>query len=239
MHVLLTRPMEDSGPLARRLEALGHQVTSAPVMSIRHLDGPTLDLAPYQALLLTSANGARAIGRRSTRRDLPVLTVGDATAAAAAAEGYSDITAAAGDAESLAALVSARLDPASGPLIHVSGTVVAGDLACMLPAFQVTRAVLYEAVAATNLPEAAVQAIRSGGLDLALFYSPRSARLFMSLAEQSGILPDLSRLSAGALSENVRHALQSTAWRRIVVAKRPSEDALFEALNLLGGEDAS
>lgn len=237
MHILLTRPAQDSARLARRLEAAGHRVTSAPVMRIVHNEGPMLDLGPYQALLLTSANGARAIGRRSLRRDLPVLAVGGATAAAAQAEGFSTIASAGGDVYSLAELAKARLDPAAGPVLHAAGKVIAGDLAQLLPEINVVRAVLYEAVATDALPAAALQAIRSAGIDLALFYSPRSARLFMDLAERSGVLPDLSRISAGVLSANTRDALQSARWRRIVVAKWPSEQALLEAVGLQGGED--
>src|SRR5229473_1898951 len=111
MQALITRPIEDAGELAAALSLRG-----------------------VQAVLFTSANGARAFARATARRDLAVIAVGDATARTARALGFADIASAGGDVGDLAALVAARLDPRRGALLHAAGSVVAGDLAARLRA---------------------------------------------------------------------------------------------------------
>src|SRR5690606_24915182 len=111
VRLLLTRPEEDARPLGERLRAAGHEVLIEPLLKIRYRDAPTLELDGVQALLLTSANGVRALARHSHRRDLPVLAVGDATACAARAAGFSDVRSADGDVHDLEALVVAQLSP--------------------------------------------------------------------------------------------------------------------------------
>lgn len=237
MRILVTRPEEDGARTAARLAARGHECVVAPLMEIEYHDGPAIDLASFQAVLLTSANGVRALARRSRGRDVLALAVGDATAAEARAQGFTRVLAAEGEVHSLARLAATQLDPAGGPLLHAAGSVVAGDLVALLPDFRVERQVLYAAVAAGVMPQAIVEAFRQGGLDLALFYSPRTARIFMELAARAEIAAHLSEVTAGALSAAVASALrppawQSDSWRRIVVAQSPSEQALFDALAL-------
>src|SRR5688572_29455279 len=101
MRILVTRPREDAERLAEQLEAKGHAIVIEPIFTIEPMPETPLDLDGVQALLLTSANGARAFGMRSPRRDLRVFAVGDATADAARALGFSDVESAGGDVADL------------------------------------------------------------------------------------------------------------------------------------------
>ena len=147
MRVLVTRPREDAERLAAQLEARGHAMRHRTDLHDRTVPETPLDLDGVQALLLTSANGARAFGMRSRRRDLRVFAVGDATAEAARALGFADVESAGGDVDDLVRLARARAQPDAGALLHVAGSAVAGDLAGQLGAdgFDVRRAVLYRA----------------------------------------------------------------------------------------------
>lgn len=229
--VLVTRPEADAAPLARRLAGMGIDAVIAPLMTVE-ATGAAVDLAGVQALLLTSANGPRALAPRAeVPRDLPVLAVGDATAAAAREAGFASVESADGDVDDLARLAAGRLDPAAGALLHVAGSVRAGDLAAMLheAGFAVRRTVLYEAVAAERLPDAARDVLQAGNLDGVLLYSPRSARLFEDLAAAAGLDGALARLDAFCLSANVEAALRGP-WRSRHVAPDPAQDSLLAAL---------
>ena len=238
MRVLITRPEGDAGALAERLTAQGHEVILAPLLVVSQLDGPALDLNAVAAVLLTSANGARALANRTTARDIPVFTVGDATARAARTLGFSDVASAQGDVVDLIAVVCRTLAPCR--LIHVAASVSAGDLAGELgkAGFTVERVIAYEARPAMVLPEAAARALQAGEVDAALFYSPRTARIFVDLARQAGLERALIQVTAAALSEAVAATLQSLVWRRIVIAKEPTEAALLSAIGLRVGETA-
>src|SRR5581483_6358573 len=132
MRVLVTRPLDDGRETAALLEARGHTAIVAPLLSVRFHDGPPLDLDSVQALLVTSANGARALARRTARRDLPVFAVGPQTAAEAHACGFAHVHSGAGDASALADAVRAKLSPADGIIVHAAGAEAEGKLAAAL-----------------------------------------------------------------------------------------------------------
>src|SRR6478752_6062701 len=150
MRVLITRPEREATALAQALGARGHSPVIAPLFRLQVLHPPddfAASLADCQAVLITSANGARALAEASEQRSKPVFAVGDTTAATAEGLGFSNVASAAGDA---AALVRERLDPAAGPLLHISGAEVAGELAPQ--GCEVRRVVLYEAREVESLP---------------------------------------------------------------------------------------
>lgn len=233
MQALVTRPIEDAEPLVAALAARGIAALVEPMLRIRRLGGPPPDLAGVQAVLLTSANGARALAAASAHRDLPVFAVGDATAAAARAAGFVTVASADGDVEDLAALVAARLSPADGTLLHAAGSAVAGDLAGRLgeAGFTLRRAVLYAADPATALSGEAAEALRQGRLDLAFFFSPRTASAFVRLVAAAGTGAACGGVSAFCLSPAVAAALGALAWRRTLVAAAPTQAALLAALD--------
>lgn len=235
MRLLVTRPEEDSAPLADALSALGHEAVLAPLLDIRFLEDAELPEAAWQALLVTSANGVRALVRHdhaASLLSLPVLAVGPASADAARAAGFVKVEAAGGDVGSLAEHVGKALDPAAGPLLHVAGSAVAGDLAGMLEArgFSVTRAVLYEARLASALPEAARAALEEGTLDGVLLYSPRTARAFASLVRKAGLEARVTGLAAFCLSQAVADALDDLPGLTVKIAREPDQAALIALL---------
>jgi uroporphyrinogen-III synthase len=236
MRLLVTRPEEDAAELASVLAARGHEVVMSPVMSIRFLDEAEFPQRAWQALLVTSANGARALARRreaAELKDVRVLAIGPATAQAMADAGFRRIEAAAGDVEALAALARLRLSPDGGPLLHAAGSVVAGDLKAALAAqgFEIERAVLYEAVASDALPGAAHRALAENRADGVLLYSPRTARIFVSVARAVGLEAALAGVTAYCLSPAVADALQNTAFLTVKIAERPEQAALLALLD--------
>ncbi len=229
MRVLITRPREDAEAVAEALAARGVETMIEPLLEITDRPAGGLDLARVQAVLLTSANGARALARATGRRDLSVLAVGEATAAAAEDAGFRDVEAAGGDVAALAELAAAGLEPGAGPVVHVSGSVVAGDLAGRLGAlgFTVHRAVLYDTRPVEALSEVAATALSQGAIDAVLLFSPRTAKAFVRLAERAGVAAALGRVRALCLSANVAGEARAIRWRAVCVAERPESAALY------------
>ena len=97
VRVLITRPREDAEALAEALAVRGVEALVEPLLEIVPLNPGDFDLAGVQAALLTSANGARALAAATGLRDVPVLAVGEATAAAARAAGFAEVAVAGGD----------------------------------------------------------------------------------------------------------------------------------------------
>lgn len=233
MLALVTRPREDSEGVAAELAARGLDVMVEPLLDIAPVAGATLDLAGVQGILVTSANGIRALAKVSPERSRPVWAVGDASARVARGLGYTRVESAGGDVHTLAALVAGRCDPAQGALLHVAGTVTAGDLAGQLGAlgFTITRAVLYQAVTATRLSDDLAAALIGSRVDVALFFSPRTAATFATLVADAGLGESTARIRAYALSDAVARALAALPWAAVRVAAAPTQAALLAALD--------
>ena len=238
MRALITRPREDAEPLAGALEARGIQPMIEPLFTIVPKPDAGVALDGVQAMLLTSANGARALAAATGRRDLQVLAVGDATAETARGLGFTRVESAGGDVDDLARLARERLDPARGALLHAAGSVVAGDLSGVLAAagFRLRRVVLYETRKVARLSAGAVEALEAGALDAILFFSPRTASAFVSLADEAGVTAACQRVTAFCLSPAVAEAAEAIGWRQVRVAPRPDSAALLELIDATLGE---
>ncbi|MDH3593294.1 MAG: uroporphyrinogen-III synthase [Rhodospirillales bacterium] len=234
MRVLVTRPEADAAVLVAALEARGHQALVQPLLVIEPAaPEPPLDLAGVQALLFTSANGVRAFAEVSSERGLPVFAVGDASAEAARAAGFTGVESAGGDVEDLARLVKGRLDPAAGALLHGAGGSLAGDLKGELEGagFEVRRSVLYKAEPVRELSESARAALAGGDLDAVLFFSPRTAKTFVRLVADHGLAADCERCLAVCLSAAVADNLGALSWRGLRTAAQANQQALLACLD--------
>jgi uroporphyrinogen-III synthase len=237
MRALVTRPREDAESLVASLATRGVETLVEPLMEIHYQAPEALDLRRVQAILCTSANGVRALAGASGERRVPLLAVGEATAARARAEGFDRVESAAGDVGDLARLAAARLRPQDGPLLHVAGNVVAGDLSGLLRAdgFTVEKRVLYEARAAAALSPAAVDGLRAGAVAFALFFSPRTAAIFTRLANVAAVTECCARVTALSISAGADAALAGLPWRDRRIAGRPNQPALLDALDQVLG----
>ena len=231
MRLLLTRPRPDSEGLAARLAEMGIETLIAPVLQIEPLPAGLPDIADDETVLLTSANGARALARASERRDLHLLAVGDATAAAARAAGFSDVTSAERDSDALTRLAIDRAGAEKGRVLHITGSHVAGDLEGSLTAAGLSyrRLALYEARAAETLPAIVETALTSGGVDGVILYSPRSAGVLRELLQAAELGDAPQKMTAYCLSGAVAKAA-GKGWRRVEVAKAPDTDSLLALL---------
>lgn len=237
MRLLVTRPEEDAQATAALLASRGHEAVVEPLVAIKIVPGPNLDLRGVQALLVTSANGVRAFVARDGRRDLPVFAVGDASARAARAAGFARVESAAGDVVALANLVERRLKPEAGDLVHVAGSTVAGDLAGMLGSagFRCRREVLYEQAKADSLSADTERLLRTSGLDGVLLFSPRTGATFAVLLERLGLVHATGRMVAFCLSPAVAEKISHLQWKGIRVAVEPTQDALLAEVEALAG----
>ena len=233
LRALVTRPRAEAESLAAALAARGIAAIIEPLLEIDYRTPPVPDFAGVQAILCTSANGVRALARLSDERSLPLFAVGAATAARAQEEGFGRVESADGAVDDLVRLVCRRLHPEAGRLLHIAGSIIAGDLAEALRrrGFAVDRLVLYEARPATALSAATAQALAAGSIDFALFFSPRTAAIFARLAAAAGLVAAMRKLTAVSLSAAAAAALGDLPFRCRLVAARPDQPSLLAALD--------
>ncbi len=240
MRVLITRHRSAADRLETVLQAKGYETIKAPLLEIVDTGAP-VELAGVQAILATSTNGVAALARAVSARDMKVLAVGNATAAAAREAGFVDVESAGGNAAALAALAQRRCVAGKGRLLHIAGGHVAGHMAESLKeaGFAVDTVTLYEAQTPERLDDPVLAEITGRKIDAVLFYSPRTAATFVRLIEETDASGDCSRMVAVCLSEAVASAAAPLKWRGIRVAGAPNGDAMLEALESVGKTDGS
>ena len=182
-----------------------------------------------RALAFTSANGVRAFAATWAGREWPVFAVGEATAQAARAQGFTRVMSADGDVAALAALI-ADARPA-GVVLHAGARERADDLEGRLAGLgcAVVTLALYKTIGVERLPAEACEALRAGRLEAVLLHSPRAAiTLAMRLEDRPAV--ESGRLRIVGLSAACTAPLAGLRLRAVEVAASPTEAALLERL---------
>jgi uroporphyrinogen-III synthase len=215
MRILVTRPEPDNARTAAALRDLGHEAVLAPLLRIEAVTNADLGPEPWSGVLITSANGARALAghpRRGELLVLPVLAVGQSSADAARVASFTDVSSADGDASDLARLAAARFTGARHPLLYLAGEDRSGELS--VPGLAVRTIVVYRARAATSLPE-------HGGIDGVLHFSRRSVETYLACG---GVVSGPTHY---CLSARAAEPLKAAGATRIAVAAWPDEASLL------------
>ncbi|MDB5544858.1 MAG: uroporphyrinogen synthase [Hyphomicrobiales bacterium] len=229
MRILLTRPEADAQRSAARLEALGHEVVIAPLFEIVPTGAPKPD-GPCDRLLATSAHafdGLPAQANHLTALRLDV--VGERTAAAARAIGFAQIGIIATEAKALA-IALAREGRQPQDFLYLAGRERRPDLEAALAALghRVTPWIVYETrereSAVHRLPEIWAQE----HIDAVLHFSPRSAALYVALAERAGLRTQALAPIQVAISP--RAAQRLTGAQDVRTAPTPDLDGLLSCL---------
>jgi uroporphyrinogen-III synthase len=235
MHILVTRPEPEGSRMKAQLEAAGHRVTLDPLLQIEPVAIDASAFEGAQALIATSRNGLRALGRSpalGAALTLPVFAVGSGTAEIARELGFDRVRDGAGAGGDLVPVIAAAAEPGNGPLVHVAGEVTAFDIATALAehGFKVRTLAAYRAVAAASLSEASARAIAESSLDAVILMSPRSANIFAQLVADRGLQALVRRLVLLCLSRAVAEATKSLAPVQVEIAEAPTASAMLAAV---------
>jgi uroporphyrinogen-III synthase len=231
MRLLITRPASEGARTAAALQSRGHETLLAPLLRIESL-ATDFGTGPWDGVIMTSANAARALSdhpRRDELLPLKLFAVGRNTAEAARVCGFQNIVSADGDVTDLLTLLT-RSPPHAGLLLYLAGADRTLDLSAALASAgtQVETIVIYRAVAETQLPADIEAAFAAREIDGVLHFSPRTAAAFIAAA--TAFAPAALSLPHFCLSAAVAKPLQAAGVRDLRVAARPDEAALLELI---------
>lgn len=184
----------------------------SPLIEIAAIGGE-IEFADAVAIIFTSANGVAMALRRTSRRHLPAVCVGEATTEAARVAGWQARCLGASADELVQSLLQER---ATGPMLHLSGIHTRGRIAERLSdAGCPTRSQpIYDQVL-RPLGADAVLLLSGSRPVIAPVFSPRTAR---RLAEQA---PVSAHLHLIALSPAVAEPLSDLAASSLDIAEYP------------------
>jgi len=213
------RPEPGNAATAARAEAAGFAALRLPLFEIVALGWVPPDPRDHDALVLTSANAVRHAGPALARfAALPVIAVGEQTAAAARAAGLAVAVTGTSDARALAATLAAR---GVARALHLGGRERTG----------VTGIAREIAVYASEPRGVSVPDAASLAGCTALLHSARAAARLGEVLDSAGVAR--AAVALGAFSTAIA-AAAGPGWHAVATAAAPSDAALFTAINALG-----
>jgi uroporphyrinogen-III synthase len=228
---IITRAQPGAQVSAEGVAGLGRNPLVIPAAIVSSTDAK-VDVSGVQALLMTSAAAARHLQTSLEVRALPVYAVGDATAQAAREAGFEQVISAGGDGATLAVLAADRMKPATGALLHVRGSEVAGDVTSMLRAcgFATHSLEVYHTIDHGDFQRHVCAAINEHH-GLIVLHSPAGARRL--LAAVTGQTLQFGQWRAIGLSPACLAGLADLGFSDLISAQQPDEAALLATIAAL------
>jgi len=163
---------------------------------------------------------------------LPCFCVGASTGEAARAFGFTDIRCGTSDSAVLAHLIIATLTDKALPLLHIAGNVVDGKAHNLLAqnGFTLIPWIVYQAQPVDDFTPTTRDQFAAGEFGTLPVFSPRSARLLISIIEKNNLHDACRSITAIALSQAVANVLQILPWQYLYVAATPAEKDVLTCL---------
>lgn len=234
--VLVTRPEPVATETAGKLRGLGYDPVMLPLThTVPTTPSVAIDPRSLALVAVTSANAIRHAqpDLLAMLRNVPAITVGDRTAAAANEAGLADVASAGADASALARAALGRTEMGDR-IAYLCGRVRRPDfeLALAVAGREVVAVETYDTVDLDLSDAKALEALAAMPVDAVLVYSENAAKNLNRL-----IAGDARRHFAQAtfycLSERIGTAL-AAPMSRIRIAGRPEQEALFDVLQREG-----
>lgn len=233
MRFLVTRPMAMAAETAGKLQALGHEALPAPMLDIVTRNVDDLPAGAFDAIILTSRNAVEVLAQSETLaryRLTPLLVVGERSARRALELGLPKPIEIANDVAGLMAAIAG--DHRGKRLLYLRGADITQDLAGILrrEGLRIEEQIVYEAVARTIMVPAMRQALNNEKIDGVLFYSARTAEIFVRLIEQEDQKRLCRPMIAYCLSSHISTKLPLDMFGGLRIAPHASEAALLALL---------
>jgi uroporphyrinogen-III synthase len=235
MQVLVTRAHIGAMRTAEQLAVRGHHAIVSPVLEMAATDA-AWPRGVVDALIATSAQAFDLLKCEpewplpEAKRLLPLFLVGERTAEAARARGFTGPMLVAPDVQELTKMILYRraLPPRR---LYIAGRDRKPDLeTCLNEAHLGVETIeVYEARAAASLTQDAIEGLAAGTVDAVLHYSRRSAEIFLNLAEMAGL--PTAPLQHMAISSDAAQPLRDAGLPYISVAAEPNDEAVLALLD--------
>lgn len=243
MRLLVTRPEPDATVLRAHLIAAGHDVMLEPLLQVEFHPIDPVDVEEAQALIATSRNAVRAIGRDpaiADARDIPIYAVGPGTASAAKALGLTTVIEGPRDASALTSLIALKAEINAGPLLHLAGSVRAYDIGGELRrlGYHVLEPVVYSATPAERLSKPIIERFRRGEVEGVLLFSRETARTYARLVLEAGLAVQAGGALHLCISSSVANGLITLSPPKVAIAAAPNLKEMLALVARAGPQSA-
>ena len=232
MHIVITRPKEDSLYLIENLIKLGHEVTHLPVIKIEKLETKKIDLLNYQAVIFTSSNGIRFMNIEKFNSKIKCFCVGRATEFTAKQVGFVNTYTSEGTVDSLIELIIRTLNNKSEKLLYLSSEFISKDLDKDLinAGYSVDRISNYTSILVEEIDKKTLDFFKKKPPDVIFIYSSKSAKNLFNLINKYSLLNVVTQSNLMCISEKVLLVLKQIKWKKVFVFNPGEEEFLLNKI---------
>ena len=232
MHIVITRPKEDSLFLIDRLEKLGHIVTHLPVIKIEGLKTKKINFKNYKAVIFTSSNAIKFLNVEKFDSKIKCYCVGKHTELVAKKAGFINTISSEGTVDSLIELIIRSFDNKSGKLLYLSSEFISKDLDIDLikAGFSVERVSNYTTLPVEEIDNKTLNFFEKNPPDAIFIYSAKSAKNLFNLINKYSLLNVVTQSNLMCISEKVLSVLKQIKWKKVFVFSPGEEEFLLNKI---------
>ena len=232
MHIVITRPKEDSLYLIENLIKSGHVVTHLPVMKIEKLQTKKINLLNYQAIIFTSSNAIKFMNIEKFNSKIKCFCVGKTTEFAAKKIGFLNTYTSEGTVDSLIEIIIRTLNNKSEKLLYLSSEFISKDLDKDLisAGYIVDRISNYTTIPIEEIEKKTLDFFEKKPPDVIFIYSSKSAKNLFNLINKYSLLNVVTQSNLMCISEKVLLVLKHIKWKKVFVFRPGEEEFLLKKI---------
>ena len=228
MHVLFTRPIDDSKDLILKFKSLGHIVSSIPVISIKKKEYSKIDFSSFKGIIFTSSNAIKFLDTKLLDKNIKCFCVGNATELLAKEKGFQNIFSAEGNVNNLKEIILQNFKSSEGKLLYISGETITFELDKFLisEGLKVERVINYSSDPIEKFNEILIDDLKNNVPDIVYIYSQNSAISFKNLIKNYNLQNHWMNTNLMCISEKTSSVLNDIKWKKIFLFN-PGEEGVF------------
>ncbi len=229
MHILLTRPLEDSKELILRFSSLGHNVSHLPVIKIEPIKYDEPEYSQFKGVIFTSSNAIKNLDLTKVDKKIECYCVGSVTEKVAKLNGFQNIFSAEGNVNNLKELILQNFDSKNGSLLYVSGEVVSSrlDKDLISEGYSLKRLINYTVSPTLKIKEEFRAELKKSIPDIIYVYSENSARSLLNLLKKYDLLDSWMDTNLMCMGEKSSSILNEIKWKKIFLFNPGEEEFLL------------
>ena len=229
MHILLTRPLNDSKELILRFTSLGHKVSHLPVINVVEVEYAEPDYTKFKGIIFTSANAIKNLNTSKIKKNIQCFCVGSSTEKIAKQYGFQNIFCAEGNVNNLKEIILRNFDKNSGSLIYISGELISYNLDKNLisEGYSITRIVNYTVKPIEKVGDEFIKDLKSIVPDIVFIYSENSAKNFLNILKKYDLKEMWMETNLMCLGERASSVLNEIKWKKIFLFNSGEEEFLL------------
>jgi uroporphyrinogen-III synthase len=229
MHILLTRPLEDSSEMILKFQSLGHDVSHMPLISIKGTKYEDLNFSEFKGIIFTSSNAIKFLDTKPIDKKINCFCVGSATETKAKSIGFQNVFAADGNVNNLKELILQNFNSSDGKLLYVSGEIISNELDQQLisEGYNVKRVINYTTNPVEKFNDEFIEKLKLNMPEIVFVYSQNSAISFLNLIKNYKLFNLWMDTNLMCIGEKTSVVLNGIKWKKIFLFNSGEEEFLL------------